>query len=196
MSENNNNEFFLKSKMSVDINVPNKMRDGTILYSDIYSPEKKGKYPVLLSRIPYGKHKPRYHSLYMDPLRAVQRGYVVVIQDVRGKHSSDGEFNPFFNEFNDGYDTLDWITNQEWCDSNIGMFGISYHGATQWLAAATQHPSLKTIIPGVTSDSYYDSWTYLGGVLQYYFIYQCHFNTRYVHSNHFLEFDVMLFPYK
>ena len=82
--------------MNVQINVSSEMRDGTILYSDIYFPAEKGKYPVLLSRIPYGKNKPRYHSLYMDPLRAIQRGYVVVIQDVRGKHTSDGEFDPFF----------------------------------------------------------------------------------------------------
>ena len=166
----NKNEYFEKSKMSVDINVINEMRDGVKLYSDIYYPGLEGKYPVLLSRIPYGKHKPRYHSLYMDPLRATQRGYIVIIQDVRGKHRSEGEFNPFHNEYDDGYDTLEWISQQDWCDGNIGMFGISYHGATQWLAAATQHPSLKTIIPGVTSDSYYDSWTYLGGVLQYYWL--------------------------
>ena len=169
-NQNNKNEFFDKAEMNVQINVSSEMRDGTILYSDIYSPAEKGQYPVLLSRIPYGKNKPRYHSLYMDPLRAIQRGYVVVIQDVRGKHTSDGEFDPFFNELSDGYDTLEWITNQEWCDGNIGMFGISYHGATQWLAAASEHPSLKTIIPGVTSDSYFDSWTYLGGVLQFYWM--------------------------
>lgn len=169
-NKNIKSEYFIKSEMKVDINVFTEMRDGVKLFSDVYAPAKKGKYPVLLSRIPYGKHKPRYHSLYMDPLRAVLRGYVVVIQDVRGKHSSEGEFNPFVNEYNDGYDTLSWISDQEWCDGNVGMFGISYHGATQWLAAATQHPSLKTIIPGVTSDSYYDSWTYLGGVLQYYWL--------------------------
>ena len=105
-NQNNKNEFFDKSEMNVQINVSSEMRDGTILYSDIYSPAEKGQYPVLLSRIPYGKNKPRYHSLYMDPLRAIQRGYVVVIQDVRGKHTSDGEFDPFFNELSDGYDTL------------------------------------------------------------------------------------------
>ena len=89
-NQNNKNEFFDKAEMNVQINVSAEMRDGTILYSDIYSPAEKGRYPVLLSRIPYGKNKPRYHSLYMDPLRAIQRGYIVVIQDVRGEHTSDG----------------------------------------------------------------------------------------------------------
>ena len=97
-------------------------------------------------------------------------GYAVVIQDVRGRHASGGEWYPYANEAIDGYDTIDWIASQSWSDGTVGMFGISYHGATQWLAATEAHPALKAIVPGVTADSYYDSWTYLGGVFQLFWI--------------------------
>ena len=151
--------------MTVDTNVAVEMRDGTKLLGDVFRPATEGQFPVLLSRIPYGKHRARYHSMYLDPLRAVSRGYVVVIQDVRGRHMSEGEFYPFRHEEHDGYDTIEWCADQPWSDGNVGMFGISYHGATQWLAAVGAPPSLKAIAPGVTSDSYYDSWLYLGGAL-------------------------------
>ena len=87
----------------------------------------------------------------------------MVIQDVRGRHMSEGEFYPFRDEENDGFDTVEWCAGQPWSDGNVGMFGISYHGATQWLAAVGAPPSLKAIVPGVTFDSYFDSWLYQGG---------------------------------
>ena len=158
------NEFRVSTSVSSQTNVPTPMRDGAILRADVYRPAGAGSYPTLLQRIPYGKHTPRYRSLYLDPMRALDRGYAVVIQEVRGRHVSDGEWLPYAYEAEDGFDTIDWIASQPWCDGNVGMFGISYHGATQWLAATEAHPALKTIIPGVTADSYYDSWTYHGGV--------------------------------
>ena len=158
------NEFRVSTSVSSQTNVPTPMRDGAILRADVYRPAGAGSYPTLLQRIPYGKHTPRYRSLYLDPMRALDRGYAVVIQEVRGRHVSDGEWLPYVHEAEDGFDTIDWIASQPWCDGNVGMFGISYHGATQWLAATEAHPALKTIIPGVTADSYYDSWTYHGGV--------------------------------
>jgi hypothetical protein len=168
--QRSNNEYHRSSTLSVEHNVPLPMRDGTTLYADVYRPSGGGRYPVLLQRIPYGKHKPRYRCMYLDPIRAVNRGYGVVIQDVRGRHMSEGEFYPYRHEPQDGYDTVEWCAAQPWCDGNVGMFGISYHGATQWLAALAQPPALKAIVPGVTSDTYYDSWTYLGGVFQLYWI--------------------------
>jgi putative CocE/NonD family hydrolase len=163
-------EYRRSSTLAVDHNVPVPMRDGTTLYADVYHPSGGGHYPVLLTRIPYGKHKPRYRSMYLDPIRAVNRGYAVVIQDVRGRHVSQGEFYPYRHEPQDGYDTVEWCAAQPWCDGNVGMFGISYHGATQWLAAGEQPPALKAIVPGVTADTYYDSWTYLGGAFQLFWI--------------------------
>ena len=163
-------EFRRSTSVSSETNVAVPMRDGVVLRADVYRPSGGGRHPTLLQRIPYGKHSPRYRSMYLDPMRALDRGYAVVIQDVRGRHASDGEWYPYVNEAADGYDTIDWIASQPWSDGNVGMFGISYHGATQWLAATEAHPALKAIVPGVTADSYYDSWTYLGGVFQLFWI--------------------------
>ena len=163
-------EFRRSTSVSSETNVAVPMRDGVVLRADVYRPAGGGRHPTLLHRIPYGKHSPRYRSMYLDPMRALDRGYAVVIQDVRGRHASDGEWYPYVNEAQDGYDTIDWIASQPWSDGNVGMFGISYHGATQWLAATEAHPALKAIVPGVTADSYYDSWTYLGGVFQLFWI--------------------------
>ena len=159
-------EYHSHTSMGVETNVAVGMRDGVTLYADVFRPSGGGKHPVLLTRIPYGKHIPRYHALYLDPVRAVSRGYAVVIQDVRGRHTSEGEFYPYRHEIEDGYDTVEWCAEQSWSNGDVGMFGISYHGATQWLAAVGAPPSLKAIVPHVTSDSYFDSWTYLGGVFQ------------------------------
>ena len=163
-------EFRRSTSVSSETNVAVPMRDGVVLRADVYRPSGGGRHPTLLQRIPYGKHSPRYRSMYLDPMRALDRGYAVVIQDVRGRHTSDGEWYPYVNEPRDGYDTIDWVASQPWSDGTVGMFGISYHGATQWLAATEDHPALKAIVPGVTADSYYDSWTYLGGVFQLFWI--------------------------
>jgi putative CocE/NonD family hydrolase len=161
-------EYRRSTSVTSQTNVEVPMRDGAVLRADVYRPAGGGRHPVLLQRIPYGKHTPRYRSLYLDPMRALDRGYAVVIQEVRGRHVSGGDWYPYVHEAEDGYDTIDWVASQPWSDGSVGMFGISYHGATQWLAATEAHPALKAIIPGVTSDSYYDSWTYLGGVFQLY----------------------------
>ena len=159
-------EYTRSTGLRVDTNVPVGMRDGVTLRADVYRPADNGRHPVLLARNPYGKQKPNYHSLYLDPVRAASRGYALVIQDTRGRHASEGEWYPFRHEVEDGYDTVEWCASQPWSDGNVGMFGISYHGATQWLAAIGAPPSLKTIVPGMTADQYYDGWTYLGGVFQ------------------------------
>ena len=159
-------EYRRSTTMTVETNLRVPMRDGTVLAADLYRPAGGGRYPVLLKRTPYGKQKPRYHSLYMDPVRAASRGYAVVFQDTRGRHASEGEFYPFRHEVEDGFDTVEWCAGQPWSDGNVGMFGNSYHGATQWLAAIGAPPALRAIAPMVTPDSYYDGCTYLGGVFQ------------------------------
>ena len=151
-------------EIKVMTGVPISMRDGTILRADVYRPEAPGKYPVVLERTPYDRSERRGNHIVL-PVELAKRGYAVVIQDVRGRHDSDGEFSPFHQEKTDGYDTLDWCTEQEWSNGKIGMFGGSYVGATQWLASLTKHPSLSCIVPSVTSDDYYEGWTYQGGVL-------------------------------
>lgn len=126
-----------------------RMPDGTLLATDVYLP-KPGKGPVLLSRLPYDKagaecFMPEIADWFTD------RGYVVVVQDVRGKLRSGGALAPFESEVSDGYHTIDWITDQPWSTGPIGMFGDSYYGFTQWAAAASGHPALGAIAPRVTS---------------------------------------------
>lgn len=120
-----------------DVMVP--MRDGVRLATDIVRPRKEGRFPVILSRTPYGKRTP-------GP-GAVANGYALVTQDVRGRYNSEGEFRAFVNEPNDGYDTIEWLAAQPWCDGNVGMVGGSYVGFTQVAAAMARPPHLRCIMP-------------------------------------------------
>jgi hypothetical protein len=124
------------------------MRDGIRLATDVYLPRRGGRWPVLLSRLPYDKAG---DECFMPDIARwfTARGYAVVVQDVRGKLRSDGPLAPFRAEIVDGYDTLDWITAQSWCGGPVGMFGDSYFGWTQWAAAASGHPALRAIAPRV-----------------------------------------------
>lgn len=158
------------ASVKTDLNVPSEMRDGTRLYADIYRPDTPNKHPVLLTRMPYNKALPSRRTIALDAIRAASHGYAVVVQDPRGRYASEGEFYPFMNEISDGFDSVEWCGAQSWSDGNVGMFGRSYAGATQWLAAVSRPPSLKAIVPGVTSSNYYEGWTYQGGALSYGFV--------------------------
>lgn len=128
------------------------MRDGVTLRADVYRPESDGRFPAILTRLPYGKDL-RFAAVsnYMHPVRYVEAGYVVVIQDCRGTGQSDGEHYHFRCEPEDGYDTVEWMAAQPWCDGNVGMIGASYLGGTQWLAAIMRPPHLKVICPAQAS---------------------------------------------
>jgi uncharacterized protein len=156
--------------MRVDRDVAVEMRDGTTLYADIYRPAADGRYPTLLQRTPYDKELNALALLQLDPLRAVGEGYAVVIQDVRGRFRSEGEFTPFYQEIDDGFDTVEWCAAQPWSSGAVGMYGGSYVGAVQWLAAIAQPPHLKCIVPMITASDYYEGWTYQGGALQWGFM--------------------------
>ena len=137
--------------IKLEINVPMKMRDGTILYADICRPDKPGKYPAVLTRIPYNKNLMfPTRSGYMNPYRYARAGYATVIQDVRGSGSSEGDAYFWCQEYDDGYDSVEWVAAQPWCDGNVGMYGFSYFGHTQFAAAVIQPPHLKAICPGFT----------------------------------------------
>ena len=120
------------------------MRDGTQLAMDLLVPETAGPFPVILSRTPYDKSVSRKSPSTED---FVRRGYVVVLQDCRGRANSDGTFDPYRQEHNDGFDTVEWIAQQEWCDGNVGMIGGSYAAQTQWFAASQAPKALKAIVP-------------------------------------------------
>lgn len=154
--------------LTVDRNVPVAMRDGVTLYADVYRPYGQGPFPTVLERTPYNKAN-LGQGAFM--LRATAAGYAYIVMDVRGRYESEGDFVPFFNERQDGYDTLEWLVGQPWCDGNIGMIGASYVGLTQWQAAMSGHPALKAIVPGVTGDNYHDCWAYQGGAFELSFNY-------------------------
>jgi putative CocE/NonD family hydrolase len=144
-------------------NVKVVMRDGVVLRADIYRPQAEGKFPVLLQRTPYDRRN------FEFGLKGAQRGFVVIIQDVRGRYASEGEFYTFVNEPNDGYDTVEWAAALPYSNGKVGMFGGSYVGATQMLAAIAHPPHLAGICPVVTSSNYHDSWTYQGGAFEQWF---------------------------
>lgn len=154
----------------VERDVPVEMRDGTVLQTDVYRPAEEGRYPVLLQRTPYNKELGGLALLQTEAFRALRRGYAVVIQDCRGRYRSDGDFNPFLQEIDDGYDAVEWCGSQPWSDGNVGMYGTSYVGATQWLAAISAPPSLKAIVPAFTASDYYEGWTYQGGAFEWGFM--------------------------
>ena len=146
----------------IQTDVPARMRDGTTLMSNVYRPADGGPYPVLLARMPYGKDLP-FDSTYLDPVRAVRRGYIVAIQDVRGRYASEGKFTPFVREFEDGYDSVEWAAKLPGSSGSVGMIGLSYLGKAQWHAAVMQPPSLKSMAPGQTWGNHLNGAQMRGG---------------------------------
>jgi putative CocE/NonD family hydrolase len=132
-------------KIELDQRVP--MRDGATLSADVYRPDAPGKFPVILVRTPYD------NAAAAQVARGkfwASRGYVYVVQDVRGRGESDGEFYPLIHEATDGDDTVTWCAGQHWSTGNVGTFGASYLGWTQGYLATIPNPHLKTMIMVVT----------------------------------------------
>ncbi len=125
----------------LEVEVP--MRDGVILRGNLWRPDAPGSFPALLVRTPYGKAAAGHE-------RYVRAGYAVMVQDTRGRYASDGEFVLFSEDETpdgrDGYDTIEWLAEQPWCDGKVGTFGASYGGWMQWEAAALAPPSLKAMV--------------------------------------------------
>ncbi|MEP6714001.1 MAG: CocE/NonD family hydrolase [Terriglobia bacterium] len=144
-----------------DVAVP--MRDGVRLSANVFRPAASIRYPTILLRTPYGKGR----ELTLNYLSFVERGYAVVVQDVRGRYLSGGEFEPINQEVNDGDDTLNWIAAQPWSDGGVGMYGGSYLGIAQWKAALSHNPHLKAIFPYVSGDDdYRDRFYSPGGAMK------------------------------
>ncbi|RXZ82667.1 CocE/NonD family hydrolase [Paenibacillaceae bacterium] len=138
------------------------MRDGVTLYADIYRPAGSGQYPVLLMRQPYGRMLASTVT-YAHPIWFVHHGYVVIIQDVRGRGDSEGAFEPFVNDVNDGYDTVEWAAALPYANGKVGMYGFSYQGTTQWAAAAARPPHLMAIAPAMCAADLYHGMFYPHG---------------------------------
>ncbi len=157
-------------KVVRESNVMVPMRDGTRLAADIIRPDAPGRYPVLVTRGPYGKDS--YvgnpdHSIWFFP----SQGYVVVSQDCRARFESEGDYyNPLFQEVQDGYDTVEWAARQPWSSGRVGTTGQSYLGATQYTLAAGNPPPphLQTMAPVSASADFHQSWVYhTGGAMEW-----------------------------
>ena len=141
-----------------------RMRDGTVLRADVYRPATPQPVPVILMRTQYGKSGAQVApSRYQSPDWFASHCYLVVVQDIRGQGASDGTFTEFGQDLLDGYDSVEWAAALPGSDGKVGMYGSSYVGATQWLAAVTGPPHLVTIVPANTASDYYDGWIYEGG---------------------------------
>ncbi len=149
--------------VTIERDVACRMRDGTTLRADVFRPAGDGPHPALLMREPYDKNTAQTGSGYRHPSWWARQGWVVIVQDVRGRFRSEGNFAPFVNEARDGYDAVEWAARLDGVDGRVAMYGFSYPGATQLLAATLRPPSLAAICPGMTSSQYYDGWTYNGG---------------------------------
>jgi putative CocE/NonD family hydrolase len=142
-----------------------RMRDGVELVSDHYYPPGPSPQPILLMRQPYGRDIAST-VVFAHPIWFARHGYNVVIQDVRGRGDSDGEFYPFRHEGADGAETIAWLRTRPESNGRIGMYGFSYQGMTQLLAAAEQPEGLLCISPGMTAGDLYQGWFYHGGALR------------------------------
>jgi predicted acyl esterase len=141
------------------------MSDGVTLISDHYYPPGGGAQPTLLMRQPYGRDIAST-VVYAHPIWFACHGYNVVIQDVRGRGDSEGEFYPFRHEARDGFDTIGLLRQRPECNGKFGMYGFSYQGMTQWLAAAEQPEGLLCIAPAQTAHDLFNGWFYQNGALK------------------------------
>ena len=145
--------------------VPAAMRDGVNLMADIYRPGDDSRHPVLVQRTPYDRTMIGNAASDIDPLKMALAGYVVVVQDVRGRFESEGEYETYTNEADDGYDTVQWAAEQAWSDGNVGMFGLSYMAQCCLLAASRRPPALRAIAVLESPDNATGGDRYRGGAL-------------------------------
>lgn len=148
------------SCITIERDVETTMRDGTVLRANVYRPDIDERLPILLLRTPYNKDVGADFCL-----RAAHRGYMVVVQDTRGRHTSDGEFAPFVDDMKDGYDTVQWAASLPGSNGEVAMWGGSYGGWTQWAAASQRPPALRALAPQMTFTDLYRDLLYPGGAL-------------------------------
>lgn len=152
-----------KYKVAIEKNLAMRTRDGITLRADVYRPDVSGKFPVLVMRTPYDKSQQMAMTErdYFPPL-----GYVLIVQDTRGRFSSEGEFAPFVNEARDGYDTIEWAASLPWSNGKVGAVGQSYLGLVQYYAATLAPPHLVAMCPVSGPVTYYENCIYRRGVFE------------------------------
>jgi putative CocE/NonD family hydrolase len=132
------------------------MRDGVRLCADLWLPDTKEPVPAILFRTPYDRSA--YNPDVLRPQQCVEAGFAAVVQDMRGRFGSEGEWEPlnWAQEGADSYDTIEWIAAQSWCSASVGMSGLSYCGTVQLAASLTKPPHLKAIAPTMASSAEFD----------------------------------------
>ena len=155
--------------VAVEPNVAMTMADGVALMADIYRPVGEEAFPVLLLRSPYDKSTSEAFCL-MVPEWYARQGYIVVSQDTRGRFESGGAFEPYHHEAADGVETIAQCARLPGASGKVGMYGFSYPGMTQLLAATKAPEGLAAIAPMLTGDGAYEDWTYQNGALRLAFI--------------------------
>ncbi len=153
------------SAARVEFDVPARMRDGVTLRANVYRPAEDGPWPTLMTRLPYGKDLPMVAGR-LDPVQAAKAGFMVVVQDTRGRFASEGAYEPFAHEREDGYDSVEWAARLPGSNGRVGMYGDSYFGNTQWMAAEEGAPSLAAIAPGLTWSDPHDGLFTRGGAVE------------------------------
>ena len=143
--------------------------DGVTLVSDVWRPAGAGSWPVLLQRLPYGRAVASTPVL-PHPSWFARRGFVVVVQDCRGRGDSDGTFTPFVDEARDGAATIEWAAALPFSDGRVATYGFSYQGLAQLYAAARRPPSLRGVAAMMCCPDPYEGWTYEGGCLRLPFV--------------------------
>lgn len=158
------NALSVEPTLRADVN----MRDGIKLATYVWLPDKATTHPTLLLRTPYGlRYGPEKDTFKRYKLQAyVDNGYALVIQDTRGTGESSGAYSFYLADGPDGYDTVEWIATQPWSNGRVGMDGVSYLGAVQWLAAREQPPHLQCIAPTAPSGEYFEELPYIGGAFR------------------------------
>lgn len=157
----------------VEENVMVPMSDGTRLAADIYRPRAAGRYPALVERTPYDKKNSSEIQVGAHRFFA-ERGYVVVIQDTRGRYASDGVFYPNLDDAwlarRDGFDTVQWIAQQPWSNGKVGVIGGSQSGQTAYMIGPTQPPALTSMFVRESASDLHEEWFYRGGAFEHGFV--------------------------
>ena len=158
-----NREAEPKYKVTIEKNLAMRTRDGVTLLADVYRPDASGRFPVLVMRTPYDKSQQMAMTErdYFPP-----RGYVLIVQDTRGRFSSEGEFAPFVNEARDGYDAIEWAASLPWSNGKVGAVGQSYLALVQYYAATLGPPHLVAMCPVSGPVTYYENCIYRRGVFE------------------------------
>lgn len=154
-------------EITIERDIDVAMRDGVELATDVYRPAGADDCPTLVHRNPYNKSNGgSVAGLMFNPLDAVQDGFAIVVQDPRGRFKSGGDWVPFVNEAEDGYDTVEWAADQPWSNGQVGIYGSSYHGVTALQAVAADPPHLEAAFAYLTGANYHEGWIYSGGAFE------------------------------